>query len=271
MWLKSCWTFIKHPLSWRRERWEKKQQNQALNELGLCPLPRIWDISSLLRVLIVVPHPDDECLGCGGLIAALRAKNIAVRLILVTDGGGAGGLPEGAAQQRQAEFLRAAAVLGVDDCESWQAVDGAFSDSAAFQARVRQSLLDFAPDAVLLPSPLDYHRDHARIAAALVAEVSRAASVRWAVLYEIWSPLPVTHVLDITDFFAQKMAALACHETALACGDYAAAVEGLNRYRALYLGGAGRFAEAFVVLSREQLASRFSQLLSLRLSLLPWR
>ena len=38
------------------------------------------------RVLIVVAHPDDEVLGCGGTIAKLINQNCRVKVIFLSDG-----------------------------------------------------------------------------------------------------------------------------------------------------------------------------------------
>jgi LmbE family N-acetylglucosaminyl deacetylase len=38
------------------------------------------------RLLIVAPHPDDEALGCGGLIATAAAQGIPVRVVYLTSG-----------------------------------------------------------------------------------------------------------------------------------------------------------------------------------------
>lgn len=40
------------------------------------------------RLLIVAPHPDDEVLGCGGLIATAVAQGIPVRVVYLTSGDG---------------------------------------------------------------------------------------------------------------------------------------------------------------------------------------
>src|SRR5690606_16204888 len=40
------------------------------------------------RITVIAPHPDDESLGCGGLIAALAADGRAVQVVFVTDGAG---------------------------------------------------------------------------------------------------------------------------------------------------------------------------------------
>ncbi len=39
------------------------------------------------RTLIVAPHPDDEALGCGGLIALLNSQDAEVHIVFVTNGG----------------------------------------------------------------------------------------------------------------------------------------------------------------------------------------
>jgi len=37
-------------------------------------------------IVIIAPHPDDETLGCGGLIALLASQDAAVHVIILTDG-----------------------------------------------------------------------------------------------------------------------------------------------------------------------------------------
>ena len=166
--------------------------------------------------------------------------------MLVTDGSGAGGLPDGSAAVRQAEFIRALACLGVTDSLQLNQPDGAFESSPALLNRVQQLFNDYQPDWVFLPSPLDYHRDHVHIAAFLEPLCRRTASVAQLLFYEVWAPVPATHVVDITDCVEIKRLALAEHATAMVCGDYQRAVDGLNNYRGLYLGK-GRVAEAFWV------------------------
>ena len=42
--------------------------------------------SNLERTLIVAAHPDDEILGCGGLIKKLTKKNKKVKVIFLAEG-----------------------------------------------------------------------------------------------------------------------------------------------------------------------------------------
>ena len=223
----------------------RRRISHQLARLEPCPLPRPLDLTQASKVLVFVPHPDDETLGCGGTLARL-ASQCPVKVVLVTDGSGAGGLPQGAGAIRQEEFVRALAHLGVADSLQLNQPDGAFEGNAELKQRIQQLLQEYQPNWVILPSPLDYHRDHVRIAAFLEPLCRSAASVEQLLFYEVWAPVPATHVVDITDHMQIKKRALMEHATALACGDYERAVDGLNNYRGLYLGK-GRVAEAFWV------------------------
>lgn len=222
-----------------------KRTRKQLARLEPCPLPKPLDLTQARKVLVFVPHPDDETLACGGTLARL-APLCPVKVVLVTDGSGGGDLPEGTAAVRQAEFVRALAHLGITDSLQLNQPDGAFESSADLKLQVQKMLADYQPDWVMLPSPLDYHRDHVRIAAFLEPICRRAASVEQLLFYEVWAPVPATHVVDITEQVATKRLALKEHATAMVCGDYERAVDGLNNYRGLYLGK-GRVAEAFWV------------------------
>jgi LmbE family N-acetylglucosaminyl deacetylase len=237
------------------------------HDLPLCKLPGPLDLQSVQRVMVFAPHPDDESLGCGGTIALL-ARHCEVVVVLVTDGSGAGGLPEGAAAIRQQEFRRALSVLGVHHSHCLQAPDGAFVDTVAMRKSIDALLLAHRPQWVFLPSILDYHRDHLRISDLLHRLSAAHRCVERLLFYEIWAPVPATHVVDITDVWLQKLNAIAEHHTAMACGDYLRAIEGLNAYRGLYLGRAGRWAEAFWVEDLHHGPSVFDTVQRLALQLL---
>lgn len=221
-----------------------------LGSLAACPLPKALDLTQASKVLVFAPHPDDETLGCGGTLAQL-AKLCPVKVVLVTDGSGAGGLPPGADKVRQAEFVRALAVLGITDTLKLGQPDGAFQSTPELHKQVQTLLSDYQPDWVFLPSPLDYHRDHVRIAAFLEPLCRQSSSVNQLLFYEIWAPVPATHVVDITDHVQLKKMALLEHATAMSHGDYERAMDGLNRYRGLYLGR-NRMAEAFWIESAKE-------------------
>lgn len=194
------------------------------------------------------PHPDDETLGCGGTLALLRQNGCAVKVVFVTDGGGAGGLPEGAVAIRRKEAIAALSVLGVDDWVFLDEPDGSFRSSPQFEEFVFGLFRQFQPDWLFLPSLQDYHRDHVAIGQAVLGCWQRWDGVSRAFFYEIWSPLPATWVVDISNMADLKRQAISQYELPLAHCDYLTASMGLASYRGLYLPGQGRpkYAEAFV-------------------------
>ena len=63
------------------------QQWQASRRLAELPAIDILDLVPLgSRAVIIAPHPDDEVLGCGGIMQLLAAAGRPLQLISVTDG-----------------------------------------------------------------------------------------------------------------------------------------------------------------------------------------
>lgn len=224
-----------------------------------CPLPSELAIAEGERVLVFAPHPDDEVLGCGGTLALLRAKNCAVRVVVVTDG--AAGDPHNYAagdvvQVRQQETRAALKLIGVEDVFFWSEPDGKFRGSAAFTRKVNATVEEFKPTWLFLPSPLDYHRDHVAISLAVLSSWQRRARLGRAFFYEVWCPLPATWVVDVGEAMDIKKQALASYRLPLRYRNYTTASTGLAAYRGLYLpaGDTPRYAEAFV--EAEHKASR---------------
>lgn len=70
------------------------------------------------RILIVAPHPDDEVLGCGGLVLRARRAGHPVSLLFLTDGAASHPghpllAPADLAALRRREAREAAAILGL--------------------------------------------------------------------------------------------------------------------------------------------------------------
>lgn len=69
-------------------------------------------------IVAIAPHPDDEALGCAGLIAQVLAAGVAVRIVYITDGSASHRehphlTPAETARRRAAEAHAAMALLGV--------------------------------------------------------------------------------------------------------------------------------------------------------------
>lgn len=68
---------------WANRLLYQKQRTLAEPFLSLLPLQELGD-----RIAIIVPHPDDETLGCGGLIQWLVRQGTFPHVAIVTDGDG---------------------------------------------------------------------------------------------------------------------------------------------------------------------------------------
>lgn len=187
------------------------------------------------RLLVIAPHPDDESLGCGGLIARTIAAQGAVCTVFVTDGGashpGSQAWPrERLATQRKQEALAALAALGagagprlfLDLRDADMPAEGAPAWTDAVE-RLTTCIDAFQPDLALLPWRRDPHRDH-RDSWRLATEAIRRSGGRPDVLeYAIWldelgAAEDFPHggeatliTFDIAAFVAHKRAAVAAH------------------------------------------------------------
>ncbi len=198
------------------------------------------------RLLVLAPHPDDEVIGCGGLVAQHLRERRAVRIIVATDGAEAGD-----AATREQESRRGVAILGETDVQFLRFADRALGDDAI--PRIREQLLDFRPDLILVPSLSEIHPDHLALTRAFLAAIQRDTTlfadlaVAQVAFYEVSQPLRPNAIVDISDVAELKYAAIAEHTSQLAVRDYVSYARGLNAYRAMTMPPETKFAEAYFV------------------------
>jgi LmbE family N-acetylglucosaminyl deacetylase len=202
-----------------------------------------------MNVLVLAPHPDDETLGCGGVIALHVARGDDVRVVFLTSGelGLKHLAREEAWRVREAEAAEAAEVLGVRSLTFLRQRDWFLSeDGEASAAALRPILQQQRPLQLYLPHEREWHPDHRAclgiVRAALAG--SDAPSPR-LLAYEVWTPLEkYEHVEDITGTMACKLRAVRCYRSQLAGFRYDRAVRGLNQFRGA-LAAHTRYAEVF--------------------------
>ncbi len=184
-------------------------------------------------LVVVAPNPDDESLGCGGLIAAARAGGRDVRLVVVSDGCGShthSALypPDKLRLLREEETRRAVAVLGMDpDRASFLRLPDAHVPSEGPQAEAAAAAIAevasaCAAGAVFVTWRHDPHCDH-KAAAAIVALARRQRPGVRIYEYPVWGwtlppetevgPAPEGLRLDVSAFQAIKAKAVAAHES----------------------------------------------------------
>lgn len=147
-------------------------------------------LSHVRRALIVAPHPDDETIGAYGLIRALKARSVQVRVMVVTDGAAS----HPASQrwphrrliaERRRETRAAMRRIGVmaGEVTFLGQPDGGLAESADAATTVRRAVARSASDLLVTPAPDDNHPDHRAVADAL-----RRSAVR-RLHYLVWPNL----------------------------------------------------------------------------------
>src|SRR5271168_2641627 len=153
------------------------------------PVGGLNDIIGSGTCLVLAPHPDDESLGCGGLIAACVAAGRPPLVVILTDGAGSHpnsrAFPPARLRARRAQEVRdAVGVLGLseDRLVFLDQPDGAApADGPGFEAVVATLLALIGKEpgcsAIVAPWRYDPHCDH-EAAALLGAAVASVTGVK---------------------------------------------------------------------------------------------
>lgn len=142
--------------------------------------------------VVFAPHPDDETLGCGGVVAKKIEAGADVRFVFVTDGSASHGdhaTPGALRERREAEALAAVAQLGGDAGRATflRLPDGCAREHIPAIAACAASLLGtWQPECVLIPHRLDPTPDHAAVHAGVSAALRRHRRPVVVLEYPIW-------------------------------------------------------------------------------------
>lgn len=201
-------------------RAEGPTRPQADYHCALAHLPVVTPTALLRRrrLLVIAPHPDDESLGLGGLIAATRTLGLPVVVVFLTDGErshvGSRTWPAARlAAQRRTEALAALAILGVGAAGAHflglgdtqlTALDAHHRKVASAQL----AALATSDTLVCVTAPTDPHSDH-QVAAALVSEAPWPAGVE-IMHYPVWTWMRPANELPATPPFGVRVA-IAAH------------------------------------------------------------
>ena len=196
------------------------------------PLLTADAVRPLGRIVVVAPHPDDESLGCGGLLALAADAGLSPRVVVVTDGSrshcSAEYPPDRLAALRQSEARAAVAALGLGpdavtflghpDCGLPAPGSDAFDAAADALAEVLGGA-----DTVVVPWRRDPHCDHEATWALATEAVERLDDAPRVVEYAVWAwehaatdRAPQEGVgrpwrLDVSAVLARKRRAVAAH------------------------------------------------------------
>ncbi len=182
---------------------------------GTKPLKPNWTAFAEVQVkklVMLIPHPDDEVIGCAGLIITATEQQWPLCLVYITDGsyGFSSDNRDARRQQRMDESLLATDFLGrvtnrhylhFPDGESW----------IQRQDELLNILIQERPSHLLLPHPVDPHSDHRQTFQAVAAIRERLDPQPEHIFYQIRTPIPVEQInlyIDLTNHLSIKREAL---------------------------------------------------------------
>ena len=195
-----------------------------------------------LDVLVIAPHPDDAELGAAGAILKLKAAGKRVGVLDLTDGEPT---PFGSPEIRARETAAATEILQLDWRGNLGLKNRALEASLDARAKLAEVIRRHKPQWLMAPYWEDAHPDH--VAATALIEAARF----WAKLTKTdlagephhpqriyyyycvhlkLAPQPA-FVLDISDCWEQKRAAIACFESQFVTGRSAEPPTFLERLR----------------------------------------
>jgi len=199
--------------------------------------PSAAPLSDVSRVLVIAAHPDDVDFGAAGTVGQWVDVGHDVAYCLVTRGeaGGFDNTPRADMPAlREAEQRAAAAALGVTEVDFLDGyADGAVYVTHELRRDLTRVIRRFRPDRVLTQSPIRRwdrigaaHPDHLAVGEATMCaiypdsrnpfahpELLEAEGLEAWTVREVWfsgGPSP-DHLVDITDTFDRKLAALRAH------------------------------------------------------------
>ena len=196
-----------------------------------------------MHIALIMAHPDDADIYCGGSIAAWRSMGATVTILIATDGSKGGDFdPEELAQLRSKEATAAATVLDVNLIQlNFQ--DGELSQSEEFASRLTTEILCLQPNLLVAHAPNDYHADHRAVSAGALIAASFRAPVLWVDPMMGNDFLP-NYYVDITSFQDLKEQAILCH-TSQGPENFVEMSRVQGRFRSAQCGQLEGFAEAF--------------------------
>lgn len=185
------------------------------------------EYDSSVKILIVSPHPDDEIIGCGGIILTYGSQ---CDVLLLTDGckGHRYWTEDRTRRIRREEFFTVMHQCDVNKFFYLGLKDRTLNDY--FDVYSKINLDNY--DVVFVPNKMESHPDHKATYNQFLLH-SIINFKKWEVFqYEVWNPLTnPTHIIDISTIFDDKVRLLSYYKSQINELNYLGIIRGLNAYR----------------------------------------
>ena len=213
-----------------------------------------------MKILIIVPHPDDEVLGCGGTIAKHSKRGDEVYLCIVTKAY-TPDWSEEFLKNRTKEIEKANKILGIEKTYflNYPTVKLDTIPQKELNEAISKVVDEIKPDVAYIPHKGDLNKDHRLIfESSLVATRPVNHKVKRILSYETLSetewgqsiePFIPNVYVDVSKTFEKKIEAMKAYESELKQYPHPRSleiIEALAKKRGSEVGV--NFAEAFVLI-----------------------
>jgi LmbE family N-acetylglucosaminyl deacetylase len=182
------------------------------------------------KALVIAPHPDDDCFGCGGLMKKVSLRGSVTVAYLCDGAGGVSDLTQkidtSLIEKRKAEARAAGKILGVHEQIFFGYRDGKLAGAGAAVKAVSDLIKRIEPDIILLPSFLDNHPDHRAANEIVINALTKTPALVEIWAYEIWSPILANRIVMINQEIEAKKQAMQTQKSQLDARGYDKAILG---------------------------------------------
>lgn len=203
--------------------------HRILKKEALTEKPFYIDKPPASRVLVIAPHPDDEVIGCGGVLLKHICSGDEVRVCYITST-----VSEGC--NRKEEALQSNRVLGVNNSIFLNGREKADIVSEERIDMLSDMIMEFAPQIIYIPHIYERHKDHLNSNILLYYALRKCKGKStniYIYCYEVWTTLIPDCLVNITDFYLKKVDALEVYKSQLKEYDYISLVDYLGRLRCI--------------------------------------
>lgn len=201
------------------------------------------NVSKKDKIVVIAPHPDDECIGVGGLLALYPEL---CDVIVLTDGrqGQKNIAPEEVKELRKKEFEDEMLYAQIHSYKMLGYKDGTLLQHIECLDNIDLSTYT----KIFIPWGDDNHPDHS---AGYICAIERIKQQRIdkaeVYQYEVHVPFhDISHMLDITSVVEKKIKLIQFHKTQLAAVDYDQIAKALGKYRACQCNLPEKYLETYL-------------------------
>lgn len=183
------------------------------------------------KILIVAPHPDDETLGCGGLLAKYGKQ---CDVLLVTDG--RMGFfencsvtdPNEVAVIRKNEFFSVMNLFGVNNIVCLDIPNG---NMKPYIKKLKSfNIKDYS--LIFIPGCKEHNREHVMVNCILRKMIFFQLSKAKVYEYEVWTPmLNPEKLIDVSEEMDSIISNVSLYKSQMECYDYVNLCKGLKMFR----------------------------------------